>query len=60
MKKNNKYDEPNDAILLLAGVAFAILNLIRLETDMALFSYLSVVPGLFVVVAVFDRLLNLK
>lgn len=58
--KEDKHEKAKDSIMFLACTIFAILNLIRLETGMVIFSYISAIPGLFVVVAVFDSLLNLK
>lgn len=59
-KQNQKYDGPSDSALLLIGIIFAILIQLRMETGMVIFGYLSIVPAFFIVVIVFDRLLNLK
>jgi len=55
VKKGNE-TKPGDLTLFFAAISFAVLNMISLRTNIHLFSYLSAIPAIFLVVAVFDRI----
>ena len=59
-KKKEQYVGPPKIILLVCMVALIILSKIRLLTDNAVFGYLSAIPGLILMLAAFDMILNRK
>lgn len=59
MKKKNDYESrPSNFLLFIAAVSFAVLNIVALKTGIRLFSYLSAIPFIFIIIAVFDRILQ--
>lgn len=57
MKKGNER-KPNNTVLYLVCLSFAILNLISLRTNINFFSYLSIIPFLFLIIEVFSRIIK--
>ena len=56
--KKDKYEGPPKYLLLICIVIIYILARLSMETGRVIFAYLSVIPGLFVMLIYFDGFLN--